>query len=91
MYKEVQNRKKGYLLSPTDDPFLLRSVLHSQLAVAKFQTPESTKTQIEKRIAWEPLVDIFGTEKALATVVDVVRKICGNVEVFNLSDRYLKG
>lgn len=91
IYDAVQTETGKQPLKPSDDPVLLRAVLYSLRSTARSQSMDSRQVNAEDRLAWEPLVQLFGSEAALRKVVGNVRKSLGDDEVLLLADKYLAG
>lgn len=78
-------------LKTSDDPALLRAVLCSIKSIVRSQSSGSRRINFEDRLAWEPLVQVFGSETAVREAVINVRKSLGDKEVLQLADKYLSG
>lgn len=91
IYNAIQSRTGKTPLEPSDDPVLLRAVLRSVKSVVRSQSMGSRQVKIEDRLAWEPLVQVFGSEDAVKTAVSNVRKTLGDDETLQLADKYLSG
>lgn len=91
IYDAVATQTGGTPLNPSDDPVLLRAVLRSLKSAARSQSMGSRQVKIEDHLAWELLVQVFGSEVAVNTVVSNVRKALGDDETLQLADKYLSG
>ena len=91
IYDAVQTETGKPPLEPNDDPVLLRAVLHSLKSTARSQSMDSRQVKTEDRLAWELLVQVFGSEEAVKKVVANVRNSLGDDEVLQLADKYLSG
>lgn len=91
IYDTVQTETGEVPLKPSDDPVLLRAVLHSLKSTARSQSMGSRQVRSEDRLAWELLVQVFGSEAAIEEVVGSVRKALGDDEALQLADKYLSG
>lgn len=91
IYDALQTHTGKTPLKPSDDPALLRAVLHSLKSTARSQSMGSRQVNAEDRLAWELLVHVFGSEDALRTAVSNVRMTVGDDKVLQLADRYLSG
>ncbi|MGO2933728.1 KAP family P-loop NTPase fold protein [Microbacterium sp.] len=91
IYDTLQTETGEVPLKPSDDPVLLRAVLHSLKSTARSQSMGSRQVRSEDRLAWELLVQVFGSEAAVEEVVGSVRKALGDDEVLQLADKYLSG
>lgn len=91
IYDALQTHTGKTPLKPSDDPALLRAVLHSLKSTARSQSMGSRQVNAEDRLAWELLVQVFGSEDALRTAVSNVRMTLGDDKVLQLADRYLSG
>lgn len=91
IYDTVQTETGEVPLKPSDDPVLLRAVLHSLKSAVRSQSMGSRQVRSEDRLAWELLVQLFGSESAIEGVVRNVRKTLGDDEVLQLADKYLSG
>lgn len=91
IYDAVQAQTGKRPLEPSDDPALLRAVLHSLKSTARTHSMGSRQVNTEDRLAWELLVQVFGSEDAVGTVVSNVRETLGDDKVLRLADRYLSG
>lgn len=91
IYDAVQNQTGKPPLNPSDDPVLLRAVVHSLKSTARSQSMGSRQVKIEDRLAWALLVQTFGSESAVKMVVSNVRKALGDDEALQLADKYLSG
>ena len=91
VYYEVQRRDGGFILLPSDDPLLLRSVLRSVSTNLRRETSDSYQIKIEKRLHWDLLTRVFGYESSIAKVVQVLREEYGDDELTQLASKYLSG
>ncbi len=91
VYDAIQSHTGKTPLKPSDDPVLLRAVLRSLKSTARSQSMDSRHIKTEDRLAWELLIQIFGSEVAVKTVVGNVRNTLGDDEVLQLADKYLSG
>lgn len=91
IYDEVQNRHNGFILTSSDDPVLLRSVLCSLSSDVRRQSFDSYQIEIEKRLHWDLLIRIFGSESSISEVIQVLRKEFGDTELTKLANEYLTG
>ena len=91
VYNEVQDRDSRFTLTPSDDPELLFSVLRSVRSDARSQSSDSYQIKIEKRLHWDLLVRIFGSESSISSVIHVLRNEFGESELIELADKYLSG
>lgn len=91
IYDAVQTETGEVPLKPSDDPVLLRAVLHSLKSTARSQSMGSRQIRSEDRLAWELLVEVFGSETAVEEAVGNVRRALGDDEALQLADKYLSG
>lgn len=91
IYDALQTHTGKTPLKPSGDPALLRAVLHSLKSTARSQSMGSRQVNAEDRLAWELLVQVFGSEDAVRTAVSNVRMTLGDDKVLQLADRYLSG
>lgn len=91
IYDAVQTVTGETPLKPSDDPLLLRAVLHSLKSTARSQLMGSRQVRSEDRLAWDLLVQVFGSESAVEEVVGNARRALGDDEVLQLTDKYLSG
>lgn len=91
IYDTVQTKTGEVLLKPSDDPVLLRAVLHSLKSTARSQSTDSRQIRSEDRLAWELLVQVFGSEAAVKEAVGNVRWALGDDEALQLAAKYLSG
>ncbi len=91
IYDAVQTETGKPPLKPSDDRVLLRAVLHSLKSTARSQSMDSRQVRTEDRLAWELLVQVFGSETAVKKVVANVRNSLGDDDVLQLADKYLSG
>lgn len=91
IYDAIQTQTRKTPLKPSDDPVLLRAVLHSLKSAARSQAMGSRQVKTEDRLAWELLIQVFGSEVAVKAVVINVRKTLGDDEALQLADKYLSG
>jgi hypothetical protein len=67
----------------------IRSLFDSAVSTATSET--STGVKQERRLWWEGLVTIFGSESKIKKAVDKLRKADGDTELVQLVDKYLGG
>ncbi|MBO1740806.1 P-loop NTPase fold protein [Leifsonia sp. TF02-11] len=91
LYDTLKTETGETPLTPSDDPVLLRAVLHSLKSTARSQSMDSRQVRSEDRLAWELLIRVFGSEAALEEAVGKVRKALGDDETLQLADKYLAG
>lgn len=91
IYDAVRTKTGKPPLKPSDDPVLLRAVVHSLKSTARSQSMGSRQIKTEDRLAWDLLVEIFGDEAAVKKVVGKIRNGLGDDEVLRLADAYLSG
>jgi predicted KAP-like P-loop ATPase len=91
IYDAVQSVTGEPPLTASDDPVLLRAVLHSLTSTARSQALDSRQVRYEDRLAWDLLVKMFGSEASVQEVVTNVRADVGDDEVLQLADKYLSG
>lgn len=91
IYDAVQTITGETPLKPSDDPLLLRAVLHSLKSTARSQSMGSRQVRSEDRLAWDLLVQVFGSESAVEEVVGNARRALGDDEALQLADKYLSG
>lgn len=91
IYDAVQTETGKVPLKPSDDPVLLRAVLHSLKSTARSQSMGSRQVRSEDRLAWELLVEVFGSEATVEEAVGNVRRALGDNEALQLADKYLSG
>lgn len=91
IYDAVQTRTGEAPLKPSDDPVLLQAVLRSLKSTALSQSMGSRQVRSEDRLAWELLVQLFGSEAAVEEAVGNVRRALGDDEALQLADKYLAG
>lgn len=91
IYDAVQTHTGTTPLNPSDDPILIRAVLRSLKSTARSQSMGSRKVKTEDRLAWDLLVQVFGSEVAVKMSVSNVRNALGDDKVLQLADNYLSG
>lgn len=91
IYDAIQSQTGKTPLALSDDPVLLRAVLRSVKSVARSQSMGSRQVKVEGRLAWGPLVEVFGSEDAVKNIVSKVRRELGDDETLQLADKYLSG
>lgn len=78
-------------LTADSDPYLLLAVVRSLMGSTRSQTSDSREVHVEYKLAWEPLVDLFGSEENLKLVFAEIRKALGDSEELHLGEKYLSG
>src|SRR5699024_1995393 len=78
IYDAIQSPTGNTPLALSDDPVLLRAVLRSVKSVARSQSMGSRQVKVEGRLAWGPLVEVFGSEDAVKNIVSKVRRELGD-------------
>ncbi|WP_084360044.1 KAP family P-loop NTPase fold protein [Janibacter anophelis] len=91
IYDAVHTATGEAPLTSSDDPVLLRAILHSLKSTARSQSMGSRQVRSEDRLAWELLVGLFESEVAVEEVVRNVRKNLGDDNILQLADKYLSG
>lgn len=91
IYDTVQTETGEVPLGPSDDPVLLLAVLRSLQSTARSQSSNSRQVVYEDRLAWELLIQVFGSESALGEAVESIRATLGDDETLQLADKYLSG
>lgn len=91
VYDAVKTATGKAPLAPSMDPVLLRALLHSVKSSARSQPMGSRRIKTEDHLAWDLLVDIFGSEASVKKAVVNVRKKLGDDDVLQLADKYLSG
>ncbi|MCS5494619.1 KAP family NTPase [Curtobacterium flaccumfaciens] len=91
IYDTVQTETGEVPLGPSDDPVLLLAVLRSLQSTARSQSSNSRQVVYEDRLAWELLIQVFGSESALREAVESIRATLDDDETLQLADKYLSG
>ncbi|MBT1585315.1 KAP family P-loop NTPase fold protein [Curtobacterium flaccumfaciens] len=91
IYDTVQTETGEVPLGPSDDPVLLLAVLRSLQSTARSQSSNSRQVVYEDRLAWELLIQVFGSESALREAVESIRATLDDNETLQLADKYLSG
>jgi hypothetical protein len=91
IYDAVRDSTGKAPLTAAADPVLIRSVLRSARSTARSQSMGSRKVKTEDRLAWDPVVGLFGSVSAVKNAVASVRNRLGNDDILDLADRYLGG
>lgn len=91
IYDAIRTQTGKTPLKPSDDPVLLRAVLRSLKSAARSQSMGSRQVKMEERLAWELLVELFGSEVAVKAVISNVRETLGDDKDLQLVDKYLSG
>lgn len=91
IYDAVREASGEAPLSAATDPTLVRSVFRSLKSTSRSQMLGSSKVTEEDRLAWDLLIEVFGSEDVVAKAVAATREELGEDEVFELVDRYLSG
>ncbi|MFJ4170295.1 P-loop NTPase fold protein [Paenarthrobacter sp. NPDC089714] len=78
-------------LSNKTDPVLARSVIRAAKLTARSQFEDSRQVKREDSLAWDPLVEVFGTEAAIRRAVANIRNTLGDEPILQLADKYLSG
>lgn len=91
VYDALQAETGEVPLEPSDDPVLLLAVLCSLQSTARSQSSNSRQVVFEDRLAWELLIQVFGSESALGEAVESIRATLGDDETLQLADKYLSG
>ena len=91
IYNAVHKATGEAPLTSAENPVLLRAILHSLKTTARSHSMGSRQVRSEARLAWELLVELFGSEAAVQKVVENVRENLGDDSILQLADRYLSG
>ncbi|RWZ49538.1 NTPase KAP [Labedella phragmitis] len=91
IYDAVRDAVGKAPLTAASDPVLIRSVLRSAKSTSLSQSMGSRKVRTEDRLAWDLVVELFGSENTVKKAVANVRKQLGNDGILQLADRYLEG
>jgi len=91
IYDAIKDATAKAPLTATADPVLIRSVLRSAKSTARSQSMGSRKVKTEDRLAWDLLVELFGSESTVKEAVTNVRKKLGDDDVLGLAHKYLEG
>lgn len=91
IYDAVQTVTGETPLKPSDDPLLQRAVLHSLKSTARSQSMGSRQVRFQDHLAWDLLVQVFGSEAAVEEAIVNVRRALGDDEALQLADKYLSG
>jgi predicted KAP-like P-loop ATPase len=78
-------------LTQNADPNLILAVIKSAKSTARSQSAGSSRVKTEDRLAWNLIVELFGSEATVKKAVVNVRKKLPDDEVLQLADRYLSG
>jgi hypothetical protein len=78
---------------PDPSPALTLAVLRTASSDARSQVIGSRAVRHSPRLAWEPLIDLYGDENTLRERIEALRQAQpeGTEELFALADRYLAG
>lgn len=91
VYYTVKNATGKAPLKSTAHPALIRSVLQSAKSTARSHSMGSRQVRTEEHLAWDLLVDLFGSEATVKRAVANVRKKLGDSDILQLADKYLAG
>lgn len=91
IYGAIRDATGKAPLSASADPVLIRSVLRSAKSTARSQSIGSRKVNVEDRLAWDLIVELFGSEAIVEKAITNVRKKLGDNDVLQLADKYLSG
>lgn len=78
-------------LDKVKDVALIASVLKSAKSVNRSQSADSRAVRTEEVLAWDILIEVFGTEKSLKAATELLRKSDKNHPILPLVDHYLGG
>lgn len=85
--KEVTNQN---LIDEQTNPILVYMLFKSTLTYFKSQAPDEV-VQVEPRLHWDGLLEMFDSEATLRKVVDKLRVDYKDDEIIYLADKYLSG
>ena len=90
-YWFVKSRGGDIDLGDVTDTELIRRLLGSAVSQTRAQSLESRHVRRTDVLAWETLVDVFGSEDALRDAVATLRAVDGGTDLVLLAERYLGG
>jgi hypothetical protein len=91
VFRFAKERKHEFDLTDAQDPKLIRALLESARSDRRSTTSGSPHMRIEYVLAWDALLDLFGTEAALRSAVAILRETDDDSELVQLAQRYLDG
>lgn len=91
IYHKLQEHFQEPPLTSQVNPVLLRMVFSSSKTTSRAQMMDSRSVKTEERLAWDVLLELFGTDVEIQNSVDAIRKSLGEDEVIQLADKYLSG
>lgn len=74
-----------------DNPDEIRKVFETSRSVMKSQSWDSRTVKYEDHLAWDALVKIFGTEGAIKTAVELLKKTDGDTDIVQIVEKYIDG
>jgi KAP family P-loop domain len=91
VFRFAKERNHEFSLTDVQDPNLIRALLESARSDMRSTTSASPRVRIEYLLAWNTLVDLFGSEADLRTGVALLCEIDGDSDLVLLAERYLGG
>jgi predicted KAP-like P-loop ATPase len=91
IYDMVKNATNKPPLTEKSDPALILAVIKSGNSTARSQSMGSARVKTEAHLAWDLIVELFGSEDVVKKAIVKVRKTLGDDEVLVLADKYLSG
>lgn len=91
IYYKLQEHFHEPPLTSQVNPVLLRMVFLSSKTTSQAQMMDSRSVKTEDRLAWDILLELFGTDVEIQNSVNAIRKRLGEDEVIQLADKYLSG
>lgn len=91
VFRFAKEHQHEFDLTDVRDPNLVRSLLESARSDRRSTTSGSPRMHIEYVLAWDALLDLFGTEAALRSAVAILRETDGDSDLVQLAQRYLGG
>jgi len=91
VFRFAKERQHEFDLTEVQDPNLIRALLESARSDRRSTTSGSPRMHIEYVLAWDALLDLFGTEAALRSAVAILRETDGDSDLVQLAERYSGG
>jgi predicted KAP-like P-loop ATPase len=91
VYWTVKEKTGNPPLKTEKDSSLIRAVFESAKSTNRSQSFDSRHVKMTEVLAWSTLIEVFGTEKAIKTAANLVRKEDKSAEILTVVDKYLGG
>lgn len=91
IYDAAQTATGDAPLAPSDDPVLLLAVVRSLRSTSHSTVLGSRQFRSEEVLAWDLLIELFGSEDVVKEVVNSIRTELGDDDSLRLVDKYLAG